>query len=401
MSEPKLITSDKEHEDAMRQLNILLDKDELNVQEENKLELLAYLIEKYEEEHFPIGNPDPIEAIKFRMEQMDLSQDDLVPYIGSSSKVSEVLNKKRSLSLKMIRDLHFGLGIPYDSLLGNNDSNENMVTLDWFKFPIAAMYRPKFKKYFFPLVKVQLSRIKEKAEEYLRPLITPYHPIFQNCFRRQNVRMGSSSDEYALVAWIAACCRIADQEKLLQAFNPKHEKELIQALKSVSLLDEGPKLAKEMLKKFGIHLVIIPHLPRTHLDGISCIGSDGNPIIGMTLRYDRLDNFWFTLYHELAHVLLHLQGSDSNEAFVDDLKYRANNDKESDADAFASTTLIDDKLLEEDNMFEDYSAERVLEFANKHSIHPSIVAGRIRHHLNNYRILWNLVGNGQVQEQLF
>lgn len=83
----------------------------------DEMEILVTLIEAYEHKHFPIGLVDPIEAIKFRMEQQGLTQKDLEPYIGSSGRVSEILNRKRRLSLQMIQRLHDGLNIPYESLL--------------------------------------------------------------------------------------------------------------------------------------------------------------------------------------------------------------------------------------------------------------------------------------------
>ena len=83
----------------------------------DEMEILVTLIEAYERKHFPIGIVDPVEAIKFRMEQQELTQKDLEPYIGSSGRVSEVLNHKRRLSLQMVKRLHDGLNIPYESLL--------------------------------------------------------------------------------------------------------------------------------------------------------------------------------------------------------------------------------------------------------------------------------------------
>ncbi len=85
--------------------------------EEDEMEILVTLIEAYEHKHFPISVADPIDAIKFRMEQQGLTQKDLEPYIGSSGRVSEILNHKRRLSLKMVKQLHDGLHIPYESLL--------------------------------------------------------------------------------------------------------------------------------------------------------------------------------------------------------------------------------------------------------------------------------------------
>ena len=82
-----------------------------------EMEVLATLIEAYENRHYPISPPDPVEAIKFRMEQQGLSPADLQPFIGASGRVSEVLNGKRPLSLRMVKRLHDGLRIPYESLL--------------------------------------------------------------------------------------------------------------------------------------------------------------------------------------------------------------------------------------------------------------------------------------------
>ena len=85
--------------------------------EADEMEVLVTLIEVYENKHYPIGPADPVEAIKFRMEQQGLAAKDLEPYIGSSGRVSEVLNRKRGLSLRMVQRLHHGLKIPYESLI--------------------------------------------------------------------------------------------------------------------------------------------------------------------------------------------------------------------------------------------------------------------------------------------
>lgn len=85
--------------------------------EADEMEVLVTLVEAYENKHYQVGPADPVEAIKFRMEQQGLVAKDLEPYIGSSGRVSEVLNRKRALSLRMIKRLHEGLKIPYESLL--------------------------------------------------------------------------------------------------------------------------------------------------------------------------------------------------------------------------------------------------------------------------------------------
>ncbi len=118
-----------DYESALTYLETLMDS-EAGTPEEQDMELFAVLIENFEKEHFPIALPDPIEAIKFRMEQQGLTRKDLVPFIGSQSKVSEVLNGKRPLSISMIRALEKGLKIPAKILLqtpgeDEEDTDEN------------------------------------------------------------------------------------------------------------------------------------------------------------------------------------------------------------------------------------------------------------------------------------
>jgi HTH-type transcriptional regulator/antitoxin HigA len=114
----KIIKTNKQYEEALAMVEELMDLEpEPCTREADKLELLTLLISNYEREHFPIEMPDPIEAIKFRMEQQQLSQKDLMPYIGTCNRVSEILNRKRPLTLKMIRTLHKELGIPAEVLI--------------------------------------------------------------------------------------------------------------------------------------------------------------------------------------------------------------------------------------------------------------------------------------------
>jgi HTH-type transcriptional regulator/antitoxin HigA len=118
----KILKNEAEYEAALVRMDALMDA-ATGSPEEEELELLAVLVEKYEEEHYPIEHPDPVEAIKFRMEQEGLEPKDMIKYLGSQSKVSEVLNYKRSLSLAMIRELNQGLDIPAEVLLQNPGQN--------------------------------------------------------------------------------------------------------------------------------------------------------------------------------------------------------------------------------------------------------------------------------------
>jgi HTH-type transcriptional regulator/antitoxin HigA len=103
---------------AMARMETLFDA-KPGTSEGDELEILGILIEKYEQEHYPIDYPDPIEAIKFRMEQMGYNQNDLARVVGLKSRASEILNRKRKLTLEMIRQLNQVLGIPTDVLIQN------------------------------------------------------------------------------------------------------------------------------------------------------------------------------------------------------------------------------------------------------------------------------------------
>ena len=114
--EIKPIKTEKDYNQALERLEVIFDA-KLGSPEGDELEVLGILIDQYENEHFPIGLPDPIEAIKYRMEQMGYNQNDLANIVGLKSRASEILNRKRKLSLEMIRQLHERLNIPTDVLI--------------------------------------------------------------------------------------------------------------------------------------------------------------------------------------------------------------------------------------------------------------------------------------------
>ena len=112
----KPIKTKKDYTQALSRMELIFDSKKGSSQGD-ELEVLGILIENYENNHFPIGLPDPIEAIKFRMEQLGYNQADLAKVVGLKSRASEILNKKRKLSLYMIRQLHEKLNIPTDVLI--------------------------------------------------------------------------------------------------------------------------------------------------------------------------------------------------------------------------------------------------------------------------------------------
>ena len=124
----RTLKTEADYEEALAEIDTIFDA-ELNTPEGDRLDILALLVESYEEQHYPIPAPDPVAALEYYMDSRGLTRRDLEPYLGSRARVAEVLNRKRGLSIDMIRRLHQGLGISADiliqpySLVGQPDSD--------------------------------------------------------------------------------------------------------------------------------------------------------------------------------------------------------------------------------------------------------------------------------------
>jgi len=303
----------------------------------------------------------------------------------------------------MARALHATLGVPADVLLQEPGARlpSALEGIEWKRFPIAAMVKVGW---------VKMGRPgSHQAEEVMRGLIARAGgeaalPVA--LFRKNDhVRSNAKTDPYALKAWcweVLARARATPLPATYKVGTVDHA--FLRSVAKLSWSEEGPRLAAEYLAKHGIHFVCLPHLPRTHLDGAALQLADGTPVIGLTLRYDRLDNFWFCLLHELAHVGRHMDGK-NDEAFVDDLSLRdvegvSRDPKEEEADEWAEKALIPADVWQASRIGENPSPLAVVELARRLSIHPAIIAGRVRHETRNFRLLSHFVGSGQVRDQL-
>ncbi|MDL2122089.1 MAG: transcriptional regulator [Deltaproteobacteria bacterium] len=395
----RLIKNEKDYEKALFRVEQLMDA-EPGTAKMDELELLTALVKMYEDQHYPINPPDPIEAIKFRMDQLGLTRKDMVPYIGTKSKVSEILNGKRPLTLAMMRSLNKNLGISAEVLLkepGAGFPNE-MQELEWHRFPVVEMA----KRCWIPKV----DDVKEKAEELMRGFIAQAGgpEMVSVAFFRQGkgARYNSKMDPYALTAWCIRVLTLTRKNPLKNKYVKGSLKlSALQEVARLSYFENGSLLAREYLEKQGIHLIVVPHLPKTYLDGAAMLLPDGTPVIGMTLRHDRIDNFWFCLLHELAHVAKHL--STAKRIIVDDLDLRGHDpeieDKiENEADEMTRNGLIPKKVWDKKPMGGKAIAAEVYALAKKLKIHPAIIAGRIRFEHNNFRLLSRYIGSKQVRK---
>lgn len=392
---PKIIKSEDDYNIALNRIEEIFDA-KPGSPEFDEMELLVKLVEIYEDEKYPISSPDPISAIKFRMEQQGLKNKDLIPYIGSKSKVSEVLSGKRALSLNMIRKLNEGLGIPAEVLIQDTEKElpDSSIMEHGINFPFTEMYKRGWFKDFF---NGTLNEAKEFKEELLIQFIGPFKiNDFALCYNRKSDNSNAENIDDILMAWRIRVMNIAATEKLPVWNKENLTEEFFSELAKLSYLQEGPKLAKEFLNKAGIHFVIENHLEKSHLDGSSMLMPDGSPLIALTLRHDRLDSFWFTLFHELAHVKQHL--SENNTAYFDDMYNEMSKKIEKEADSYAKEMLIPSQLWKSSGLRITSTASDIKAFASKYRISPSIPAGRLRYENKNYYVFTNLIGNGMVRK---
>lgn len=402
MSNIRAIRSEADYEAAIARIDDLMDA-QSDTPEGEELDVLTDLVELYEAKHVPMGFPSPLGAIRFRMEQSGLSPRDLVSFMGSRAKVSEVLSGKRPLTMQMARALHANLGVPADVLLQQpgGELHSALEGTDWRRFPLAEMAKrgwiEKRRKFASHAEEIMRALIRRAGGEYVLP------PFFR---KNDQARVSAKTDLYSLKAWCWEVLARANAHRLLVGFKPDTvDLSFLRKVAMLSWSQDGPRLAQEFLANHGIHLVCLEHLPRTHLDGAALQLADGTPVIGLTLRYDRLDNFWFCLLHELAHIGRHMSAT-SNEAFVDDLSLRAVQGarrvpRETEADEWAEHGLIPEDIWNTSKVKDNPTPLAVMELAQRLGIHPAIIAGRIRYETRNFRLLSHFVGTGMLRKQFF
>ncbi|PKN25595.1 MAG: hypothetical protein CVU65_08270 [Deltaproteobacteria bacterium HGW-Deltaproteobacteria-22] len=384
----KKIKNDDQHQQVLARIGELMSLPfSADAPENDELEVLALLAAEYEKEAFFIEAPGPIEAIRFRMDQSGLSQRDLAPLIGSKSKTSEVLSGKRPLTLGMIRSLHRHLGIPLESLIEESQVPlaDALTDVDWTRFPVREMVQRGFVTFAGPL-----NRAAAHAEELVRPFFSNPEGA-QAMFCRARPRVGSAVNQASLSVWQNQVFRLAAEESLGVSFDRTNLDDTFLAhLATLSQYQGGPRLAREHLARVGVHLVELAPLKKTFLDGAAMLRANGNPVIALTYRHARVDNFWFTLFHELGHVVLHLGESQPGGAFLDDLDVGAGEDRaEREADDFAVRHLYPAALSEWASRLKTWND--VVVFAGRHLRHPAVIAGRLRHLQGNYKLFGRIM----------
>jgi len=397
-----------EHYDlALHELEELMESDPAPGSPQlDRLELLTVLLKDYEARHFKFEPNDPVDAIEFRMAEQRLRQKDLASFLGGKNRVSEILARKRPLTLDMIRALHAGLQIPLPSLINpmKPQSSTSLSSSDadaddhfeWSGFPVSEM---KKRGWFDTVSSVDFDDSEELVRAFLAQVgnDTARMPAL---FRRTLRGLGAhGSSRYSLIAWTS---RLLIRAKTIEhgltkfshaSLEPTTWRELAQ----LSTFEDGPLRAQRFLRELGLVLLIEPALPSTLVDGAALLSSNGHPVIGMTLRFDRVDSFWFTLFHELAHVQNHL--SESENAFVDRNDEESRHDPlEAEADLIARDSLLPRAHWRASSVSSNPTAAGIQLLAKKLNIHPAIVAGRVQFESKRYDRFGDMLGRGSVRK---
>jgi HTH-type transcriptional regulator/antitoxin HigA len=216
---------------------------------------------------------------------------------------------------------------------------------------------------------------------------------------RTGLNVTDHSEDVLLHAWRA---RVALRARQIIAegvvpYDPIEIGWLLELVR-LSRADDGPLKAQELLKSRGILLIAEAQIPGLAVDGAAFLEGK-NPVVGLTLRRDAIDNFWFTLLHEIGHVILHYR-TGLNAGFFDEIDAAAVDQQEEEADRFASNILIPEERWRKSTARIAQSAKVIENFAQDIGIHPAIVFGRIRKERGNYAIFSDRVGGGGVRKQL-
>lgn len=389
--EPRIIKTEEQYQRYLSEVERLAvhDPDPASV-DGGRLELLAKLVEDYEKSRFKFRKPSPVEAILFRMEEQGLRQKDMAEMLGGKNRASEVLSGKRSLTLTMIRALYEKLAIPLELLIREPaveyGPGDNIVASD---VPTDLLVKRGWIE--------RGASVTEMLNRFLAPAGSPI-------LLRNTLMLGATTrtNRTNIWIWLAHVREIADSRAYLQGKYNKDALNLdvIKYVARLSWMDKGPRLAKDFLEERGIAIVIEPHLPKTFLDGAAMIGRSGAPVIGLTLRENRLDNFWLTLIHELIHAWKHLDPEKHRAIANENIEKAINTEAiELEANDLAREALIPPAIWRRSSARLQPSRQSIEALARELQIHPAIVAGRIRYERKNFSQFSGLVGYRQAQAQ--
>jgi HTH-type transcriptional regulator/antitoxin HigA len=329
-----------------------------------------------------------------------MSQKDLGTYLGLKEQQIQRYEAERyhSASLDRLIEISDALGVKIHKraeLVGDGRM-ESVDPAAWKAFPIAEMYNRGWFEDFSGTMAQARKAAADLVPAFLRGAYSRYAP---DALHRKSVRTNGQVNEAAIAAWEARVRRLADRDPPEVEFDRDRICEVwLQGLIALSLDNEGPAKVADYLRDAGIALIIERQLPGTLLDGAALCSLNCHAIIALTLRHDRLDNFWFTLLHEIGHLKLHI-GQGEFVAIFDDIEAPAATKQEKGADLFAQEVLLSSEKWKLGVSRYTRTEKAVLTDAKRFGVGPAIIAGRIRREAQDYTLLRSLVGAGEVRRQ--
>lgn len=329
-----------------------------------------------------------------------MSQKDLGDFLGVAEQQIQryEADRYRAASLDRLTEVADALGVRIAER-GQLVGSSRLDTVDpsvWQAFPLAEMY----KRGWFEDFSGTLPQARKAAGDLIPSFLQGAHSQFvPMALHRKSVRSSGQVHEAAIAAWEARVRTLADRNPPEQSFDrDRLTADWVRGLVALSLDDSGPRLAAEYMRAAGISLVIERHLPGTLLDGAALASANHHAIVAMTLRHDRLDNFWFTLLHEVGHLKLHIRLGEFSAIF-DDNDAPASDQVEQDADHFAQEALIPEANWNLAVSRFTRNEKAVLTDARRFGVAPAVIAGRVRRDAGDYTLLRTMVGSGEVRRQ--
>lgn len=333
-------------------------------------------------------NVGPGDHIQEMMEVQDWTQQDLADVLGVSLKhVNKLLNNEQAISLEMARSLSEAFG-PGPEFWMNVDAGYRL-NKEVDKTDIAISIRSKIYRN-MPLGELFRKGWLPKTKDHvkLKKLVCEFWGIknlefgfMQKALSAPEYRKSESCSQFsnrAALTWFQMAKNLAGNYHALE-FNQRKLAELSDNLADYTTKKDGINIVINELKETGVIFFVLGHLQKTYLDGAAFM-SQGNPVIVYTGRYNRNDHFWFTIAHEIAHVLFHIKKED--EFFIDEkLSEKKTDQKEDEANAYAAQWLRQPAIL---NFFKSkmkyVRQQDIEECAEELSIHPGIVVGTLAFH---------------------
>jgi HTH-type transcriptional regulator/antitoxin HigA len=332
-----------------------------------------------------------------------ISQKDLANLLGMKEQQIQRYEQERyaSASLQRLSEISSALNINFQMELSFGEAPQNSLDapskkFDYSTFPIKVMKQRHW------LEPEQLG-IKDRKPDLATMFNTFISAALEGAgpaLLRQSTRGQAGHDQNALLAWKARIVWKARSYRM-KPFRKERFDDLswLASFKEFTLDEQGPALAVEYLRKKGIFVTFESHLPKTHLDGAAMLVDQEIPTIALTLRHDRLDNFWFVLLHELGHIIRH-RDVGLVAGFFDDDDAKATDKLEREADEFAKSILLPSEVWLSSLIRFTQSEGQIVAFAKENRLSPAIIAGWIRRERGDFSVFKDLVGHGKVRRSL-